>query len=174
MQILAHPHVCNSMRRLFIIGLIFSCVIGFAQKIESGMQLPVRILNPVSSDVGGTVSAIVDTDIYNEGQLVISRGTSVEISVWRKESGMAGRRGILKLYAVGTTSVDGNHIVLSGYHKVKGRSRRAAALIPGVGLGLFIWPCMACLIISGGSAEVPANTILPNVSVAYPVNQIRR
>lgn len=140
-----------------------------AQSIPVGTQVPVRITSRLTSNGGGSTTAIVDADIYANDSIVISRGTLVETSVRRIESGFAGKPGRVFLEVTGTTSVNGKHVVLTGDTKARGHSKRGVSLGVSIGLGLFVWPCWFCLLIQGGEAEIAPGTVLQNVVVSYPV-----
>ena len=45
----------------------------------------------------------------------------------------------------------------------EGVNRKGMAIGLGVGLGVFCWPCLACLAIKGRNAEIPIGTIVQNM-----------
>ena len=140
-----------------------------AEVIPEGTIVPIRITNNLSSDLNCTVNAVVDADVIVNGIVAIARGTLVETSVLRKESGMAGRPGKIEVGFIGTESAEGKRVMLTGTIAAKGKSKRGVALGVGVGLGVFIWPCLYCLVIEGKEAVIPANTTVLTAMVAYPV-----
>ncbi len=149
--------------------LLLATVPAWAQNSSVGTKVPVRILSNVHSDEKGTVSACVEADLSIDDVLVVKRGTPVEVNVIRHEAKWGGKPGTLTLNFIGTKTVDQKHVVLKGEHTCKGKSRRGLAYGLGIGVGVFVWPCLGFLAFCGGEACLPANTVVYDVSVACPL-----
>lgn len=133
-----------------------------------GTQIPVRLTSDVTSRSGDTPTAVVEKDVLSrDGQVLIKQGTPVETQLERQKARGCGRPGSLSLKMVATKSVDGQRIVLEGTNEREGLNKKGQVIGLGVGLGVFIWPCLFILCKKGGEAKVPVNTTLSNISVAF-------
>ncbi len=155
---------CNMKKiALLLVGAILNCSMFAGIPLKNGTQIPVRVTSTISSKKNTTYSAIVDADIKSKGKVLITRGTPVELNVTRRPAGGCGRPGELAVSAAYTRTVDGQSISLQGGNmQTEGDNKRGVAIGCGVGLGVFIWPCIFILCKKGGQAEIPSGTLLPN------------
>lgn len=166
------PFNCNLIlmnKYIALLGLLLVVVPTLAQNSVVGVKVPIRILNNVHSDEMGTVNACVENNIYIDDILVIKRGTPVEVNVARHEHKGGGKPGTLTLNFIGTKTVDQKQIVLKGEYTYRGKSKRGIAYGVGIGVGIFVWPCLGFLAYRGGEVCLPANTIVYDVTIASPL-----
>lgn len=136
--------------------------------LTRGTQVPVRLTSDATSKSATTPTAIVEKDVVaRDGHLLIKQGTPVEVQLERQKARGCGRPGSLVLKMVATQSVDGQRIALEGSQEEEGVNKKGQAIGLGVGLGIFIWPCLFILCKKGGEATIPSNTTFSNVSVAF-------
>lgn len=114
----------------------------------------------------GSTSAnlIVAQDVTVDGVTAIAAGTPVLNQVTGIKKRGCGRPGTVTVTILSTTATNGEVVRLMGQPLVKeGQSKKGKAIGLGVGLGVFMWPCLGCLAIKGGEAEIPAGTIVQNM-----------
>lgn len=137
--------------------------------LRSGQEVRVRLLTAVSSskNLQATPTAIVDSNITDsEGNILISRGTNVELLVDAQHRKGLGKAGFIKLDCLKTTAVDGQPIYLMGGVAASGKDREGLAIGLGVGGGIVVFPVgFFCLCIKGEDAYIPSNTILSNIVI---------
>lgn len=111
-----------------------------------------------------SANIIVTQDVKADGVTVIAAGTPVMSQVTSIKRRGCGRPGSVSVNILSTTATNGEIVRLMGQPLVKeGVSKKGKAIGLGVGLGIFIWPGLACLAIKGGEAEIPAGTIIQNM-----------
>lgn len=167
------------MRRILtvILTLLIAGTVS-AQNINlrSGEPLRIRLLSSISSDknLQTTPTAIVDSNVTDsEGNILISRGTNVELNLDTQHRKGLGKAGFIKLNCIKTTAVDGQTIFLMGGVAASGQDREGLAIGLGVGGGIVVFPFgFFCLCIKGEDAYIPSNTIISNVVVDdnYSIN----
>ena len=159
------------MRRiaLFLIALL---AIGTASAQEynltTGQPIRVRLVSTIDTDQIQTIpSAIVDANVTDkDGNVIISRGTNVELSVDMRSPRGLGRGGYIKVECLSTTAVDGQKIFLMGGLQSSGKDREELAIGLGVGAGIVAFPFgLFCLCIKGEEAYVAGTTVITNVVV---------
>ncbi len=138
--------------------------------LSNGKAIPIRLTSEIysNSKYYSEPTAIIDADIKDDNgtNIVIKRGTPVNISSTITKAKGLGKPAYIKLDFISTTSVDGQTISLLGGLTQEGESKRGVALGVGLGLGIPIcWPCLFCLCIKGEKITIPANTIFQNVVV---------
>ncbi len=136
---------------------------GFAQRLNSGSMVQVRVINSTNSKDAGALSAVVAYDVANAGKVLIEQGTPVVLDVTKKRARGVGKPGVITVYVLSTTAVDGQTIAFGGEPvKFEGKKKKGLAIGLGVGLGVgcLCPPLLACLAIKGGQAEVTAGTML--------------
>ena len=135
-----------------------------AQKtLKAGTLVPVSFAEKVTSK-STTANCIVAQDIKVDGATVIAAGTPVLNQVTGTKRRGCGRPGTLSVTLLSTTATNGEVVRLMGQPLVKeGTSKKGKAIGLGVGLGIFAWPCLGCLAIKGGEAEIEAGTIVQNM-----------
>lgn len=144
--------------------------------LNSGEQLRIRLLSSISSEksLQTTPTAIIDNNVTDsEGNILISRGTNVELSIDTQHRKGLGKAGFIKLDCISTTAVDGQTIYLLGGIAASGRDREDLAIGLGIGAGVVAFPFgFFCLCIKGEDAYIPSNTIISNVVVDdnYSIN----
>ncbi|HBE55144.1 MAG TPA: hypothetical protein DDW22_03675 [Prevotellaceae bacterium] len=154
----------NMHRKLFLLLALASCTGTFAQKVlKTGTLIPVTITEKVTSK-SNSANIIVAQDIKVEGVTAIAAGTPVVNQVTSVKRRGCGRPGSVTVNILSTTDINGETVRLMGQPLTKeGASKKGKAIGLGVGLGVFMWPCLACLAIKGGEAEIPAGTIVQNM-----------
>ena len=167
------------MRRILTI-IVALLIVGSASaqeiNLRSGEPLRIRLLSAVSSDknLQATPTAIIDSNVTDsEGNILISRGTNVELSIDTQPRKGLGKAGFIKLDCIKTTAVDGQTIFLMGGVAASGQDREGLAIGLGVGGGIVVFPFgFFCLCIKGEDAYIPSNTIISNVVVDdnYSIN----
>ena len=142
--------------------------------IINGHPVSVRIINAMNSKTQPMPSAIVDANITDaEGNILIKRGTPVQLSVEAQRARGVGKAGYLGVSCISTTAVDGQTIFLAGGISAYGNDREELAIGLGVGAGIVVFPFgLFCLCIKGEEAYIPSNTILTNVVIddSYTIN----
>lgn len=153
-----------------ILALILLFNNGFAQNLRNGQAVFVRLTNEIKTKnkLQSDVTAIVDKDVVDPltNKILISRGTTVEMSAIIKRAKGVGKPAELKLQCLSTQAIDGQRIMLQGSYAEKGDNRKGLALGLGIGLPiLFVWPAIFCLCIKGGHIEIPSDMTIDNVVV---------
>lgn len=137
--------------------------------LTRGTSLSVRIVSAVSSKSdGNTTSAIVENDVKDrDGNILIKRGTPVQLQVDRKGARGCGKPGYVNVKCISTSAVDGQYVSLEGNVDSEGENRVGLAVGLGVGTGLTILPFVgfAFLAIKGEQAVIQPNTVIHNVFV---------
>lgn len=138
--------------------------------LNNGKAVQVRLTSEINSNskTRGTVSAIVDKDVRDEnGNVLIQRGTPIQVSSKIEKSRGMGNGGYVKLNFASTTAVDGQDIALQGIYAIDGKDRKGLALGLGIGTGATIlFPFgffFFCL--KGEPVNIPEGTIVNNVVV---------
>ena len=153
---------------LFVFNLSLFAVSPSAETIKRGTGLLVRLTSTASSNQKGTVSAIVENDVFSTNdELLISRGTPVELQVIRKKAKGVGKAGEVTVRCLSTKAVDDQLISLDGSISDEGASKQGLALGLGLSMGLFVLPGIgfAFLAIKGEKGRIESNTVIPNVVV---------
>lgn len=145
------------LRKLLLLCALATCTASFAQKtLKSGTLIPVTFTEKVTSS-STTANLIVAQDVKVDGVTAIAAGTPVLNQVTGTKKRGCGRPGTV-------TATNGEVVRLMGQPLVKeGEIKKGKAIGLGVGLGIFVWPCLGCLAIKGGDAEIPAGTIVQNM-----------
>lgn len=167
----------QKFKTLLILVLLF-LVNGFIAEsqqtttLQSGTMVRVQLVGEISSDHLTPVDAITDQDIKDPaGNVLIERGTPVEIFIVRNESGFAGRSGSISIEAEQTTAVDNQTIRLTGTYFKEGKNRKTLTwVLTGAGC-LVIFPLnFLFLLINGQEATLPPNYRIPGIKVASTYN----
>ncbi|MBQ4280347.1 MAG: hypothetical protein IJC16_10420 [Rikenellaceae bacterium] len=158
------------MKKIVSLFLIFSflTIDTMAYELPNGKPVSVRLIEAVDSkNKQQTVQAVVDRDVKDlaTGNVLIRRGTSVEISSEIHKAKAVGKPARIRLQCLSTKAVDGQTITLQGSLSANGESRKGLALGLGIGLGLWVWPAIFCLFIKGEAIQLPIDTLIPNVVV---------
>ena len=147
------------LRKLLLLCALATCTASFAQKTLN----PVTFTEKVTSS-STTANLIVAQDVKVDGVTAIAAGTPVLNQVTGTKKRGCGRPGTVTATILSTTATNGEVVRLMGQPLVKeGQSKKGKAIGLGVGLGIFVWPCLGCLAIKGGDAEIPAGTIVQNM-----------
>ena len=152
-----------SVALLLLCGNIFA-----ANPLTKGTALMVRITNTINSRNTGAPAAVVESDVKDRnGNILISRGTPVMLSVESTRARSMGRPGSLNVRCIATTAVDGQQIMLDGSYYTEGVDNEGLAIGLGVGLGLTFLPGVgfAFFAIKGEEATIAANNVIPAVFV---------
>lgn len=139
-----------------------------AGPLERGTSLSVRLTSQVTSKKQGSPTAMVENDVKSKnGEVLIKRGTPVQLQIDRKRAKGCGKAGYVTVRCVSTTAVDGQNISLEGSVSNEGDNKKGLAIGLGVGLGLTVLPFVgfAFLAIKGEQAVIEANTVIPSVFV---------
>lgn len=152
------------LRKLFLLCALATCTASFAQKtLKSGTIIPVTFTEKVTSS-STTANLIVAQDVKVDGVTAIAAGTPVLNQVTGTKKRGCGRPGTVTVTILSTTATNGEAVRLMGQPLLKeGQNKKGKAIGLGVGLGIFMWPCLGCLAIKGGDAEIPAGTIVQNM-----------
>ena len=152
------------LRKLLLLCALATCTASFAQKtLKSGTLIPVTFTEKVTSS-STTANLIVAQDVKVDGVTAIAAGTPVLNQVTGTKKRGCGRPGTVTVTILSTTATNGEVVRLMGQPLFKeGQSKKGKAIGLGVGLGIFVWPCLGCLAIKGGEAEIPAGTIVQNM-----------
>jgi hypothetical protein len=155
---------------LFFVALLsISAVSAQQPNITNGQAGRVRLCSDVSSGAKfqTTPTAIIDANVTDsEGNILISRGTNVELNVSTVEHKGLGKPGEIRIDCLSTTAVDGQRIFLMGGMQSVGKEREGLAIGLGVGGGIVVFPFgFFCLCIKGEDAYIPSNTVLPNIVI---------
>lgn len=160
------------MKRLtLLVFAIFAITTLSAQQynLTSGQSVRVRLSSAIDSGstLQATPVAIVDANITDhEGNILIRRGTPVELNVETQKHKGLGKPGYIKIDCLTTTAVDGQIVYLMGGMTESGKNREELALGLGVGLGIAAFPFgLFCLCIKGEDAYISGNTMIPNIVV---------
>lgn len=147
------------LRKLLLLCALATCTASFAQKtLKSGTLIPVTFTEKVTSS-STTANLIVAQDVKVDGVTAIAAGTPVINQVTGTKKRGCGRPGTVTVTILSTTATNGEVVRLMGQPLVKeGQIKKGKAIGLGVGLGIFVWPCLGCLAIKGGEAEIPAGT----------------
>ena len=158
------------MKKLLFVAImvIAANVQIFAQNtasLHSGKNVQIRLTSEIYSNNKSLIkpTAIVEKDVRNDnGDVLIRRGTPVELVCDIQKSKGMGKAAYVKLNFVSTTAVDGQDISLQGVYAVNGKDRKGAALGWGLGTGLtvlcpfgFFFFC-----IKGEPVTIPDGTII--------------
>jgi hypothetical protein len=113
------------------------------------------LLSPASVNVGDAVELTVTSDVVIDGKVVIKAGAPAkgEIIQAKDENyiGIAAKVGL----AIRTVeAVDGTSLMLSGTKLVEGKDKMAMSI------GLSIICCILFALVRGGSASIPAGTVI--------------
>ena len=136
--------------------------------MKRGTSLSVRLTSTANSNQEGAVSAIVENDVYSAtDDLLISRGTPVEMQVIRKKAKGVGKAGEVAVRCLSTKAVDGQFISLDGSISHEGDNNQVLALGLGLGMGIFVLPIVgfAFFAIKGEKGRIESNTVIPNVII---------
>lgn len=152
------------LKKLLLLCALATCTASFAQKtLKSGTLIPVTFTEKVTSS-STTANLIVAQDVKVDGVTAIAAGTPVLNQVTGTKKRGCGRPGTVTVTILSTTATNGEVVRLMGQPLVKeGEIKKGKAIGLGVGLGIFVWPCLGCLAIKGGDAEIPAGTIVQNM-----------
>lgn len=144
---------------LYALVLLFGCLPGIAQQ-----TLPVGIIvvNDINSDDPYLLShsAVVSSDVYYNGSILIAAGTPVNMDIhYQKRHGL-GVPATVSAKPVSTTDIYGQVWPLVGDERtVTGQNRRNAAIGCGVFFGIVTFPVgLLFLCIKGERAEFAAGT----------------
>ena len=156
---------------LFSILLFFSftAVLNAQSVLKSGSVVTLRFVESVNSQSTST-SVVVAQDVKVGDVTFISAGTPAIAQVTGVKRRGCGRAGTVSVEFISTKAVDGSQVnLLGGKISREGKNKKGLAIGLGVGLGIFAWPCLACLAIKGGEAEIPAGTLTTSVLTANEV-----
>lgn len=158
-------HNTHSMLKsiFLLLGLSLAMSMTAQTTLKSGTIVPVSFTEKVTSS-STSANIIVAQDIKVDGVTVIAAGTPVSNQVTGTKKRGCGRPGTVSVTLLSTTAVNGEVVRLMGQPISKeGANKKGKAIGLGVGLGLYLWPCLGCLAIKGGEAEIPAGTIVQNM-----------
>ncbi len=152
------------LRKFLLLCALASCAGVSAQKVlKAGTLIPLAFNEKVTSK-SNSANITVAQDVKVDGVTVIAAGTPVQNQVTGTKKRGCGRPGSVSVTFLSTTATNGEVVRLMGQPLVKeGVSKKGKAIGLGVGLGIFMWPCLGCLAIKGGEAEIPAGTIVQNM-----------
>ncbi len=160
------------MKKIICILTIICTFTAEAQpiKINNGQSISIRTTKSVSSRTKNPdVTAIVERDVKDISgeKILIRRGTPIELTVKTQKAKGVGKAGSIDISFLSTTAVDGQKISLLGGINSEGKNREGAALGCGLGLGLTILCPVGFffLCIKGENVEIPAHTIIQNVTI---------
>ena len=150
-------------RILSLLCIISSMSIAAQTTLKSGSIVPISFTERVTS-ASTYANIVVAQDIKVNGVTIIAAGTPVLNQVTGTKKRGCGRPGTVTVVPISTTAVNGEVGRLMGqpFNK-EGVNRKGMAIGLGVGLGVFCWPCLACLAIKGRNAEIPIGTIVQNM-----------
>lgn len=152
------------LRKLLLLCALASCAGASAQRVlRAGTLVPLSFNEKVTSK-SSSANITVAQDVKVDGMTVIAAGTPVQNQVTSTRKRGCGRPGTVSVTFLSTTAVNGEVVRLMGQPLLKeGVSKKGKAIGLGVGLGIFMWPCLGCLAIKGGDAEIAAGTIVQNM-----------
>ncbi len=152
------------LRKIILLSMMFSFTGTFAQKtLKTGTLIPVTFTEKVTSK-STSANIIVAQDVKVDGVMAIAAGTPVLNQVTSTKRRGCGRPGTVSVTILSTTASNGEVVRLMGQPLVReGVSKKGKAIGLGVGLGIFLWPCLGCLAIKGEDAEIPSGTIVQNM-----------
>jgi hypothetical protein len=160
--------------KIFALVIIFF-VIGSSTNAQStaelnyGTQVSVLIDTEVSSENTSTVTGHIFSDVKDRNRnIIIKEGTPVDLEIIRNKRKGVGKPGKLEIKFLSTKAIDGQTIILNGSKFVEGENKKGKALGIGIGIGvgLLFLPMLAYIAKKGGPAELPANTVIHNVTLA--------
>lgn len=154
---------------LILTLLIFNVSIFAKTPLQRGTSFSVRLTSEISSQYNGVSPfAMVENDVKSkDGEILIKRGTPVNIEVDRKKAKGCGKPGYVNVRCISTTAVDGQSISLEANIASEGDDKKGLAIGLGVGLGLTFLPFVGFgfLALKGENAKIPINTLIHNVFV---------
>lgn len=130
-----------------------------AALLPSNTIVPVTTINDISSKgmkVGDVEALQVASDVFQEGVVIIPRGSPVKATVtWHTGKAVGGKSAKFEL-TFNTVSVHGRDYALTGKHRQEGKGNTVAALL-------------GSMIISGHSAIMTTGQVINAVS-AEPIS----
>jgi hypothetical protein len=130
-----------------------------AALLPSNTIVPVTTVNDISSKgmkVGDVEALQVASDVFQEGVVIIPRGSPVKATVtWHTGKAVGGKSAKFEL-TFNTVSVHGRDYALTGKHRQEGKGNTVAALL-------------GSMIISGHSAIMTTGQVINAVS-AEPIS----
>lgn len=155
---------------LFCVALLAISTVSAQQyNIINGQNVRIRLCSAVDSNpkLQATPTAIIDANVTDsEGNVLIERGTNVELNIETIKHKGVGKPGYIKIDCISTTAVDGQRIFLMGGMQATGKEREGLAIGLGVGAGIMVFPFgFFCLCIKGEDAYIPSNTVLQNIVI---------
>ena len=160
--------VCTVLAFLMCAGIPL-----MGHELHGGQPVHVRLTSPIDTKLAKKntfiqVTAIVEQDVRADGNgdILIRRGTPIELDAQIVRAKGVGKPGSVFLRCLSTQAVDGQVINLQGTFEKTGGSRKGTALGVGLGVGLTVcWPVLFCLCIKGEQVVIPENTMIHNVVV---------
>jgi hypothetical protein len=136
-------------------------------KLARGTTVNIKTQSEITSDTSGDIVAVVEDNVYaDDGKtIVIEEGTRVILSASIKQNGALGKAGSITISSATTTAIDGKTIALTANLDATGKSKSGLAWGLGIGLGCLSLFGFLCLLIKGGSAQIPAGTYISGVAV---------
>lgn len=146
-------------RLLFALFLLFGCFTAVAQQT---IPVGIIVVRDINSDDPYLLShsAVVSSDVYYNGNILIAAGTTVNMDIhYQKRHGL-GVPATVSVKPVSTTDIYGQVWPLVGDERtVTGQNRRNAAIGCGVFFGIVTFPVgLLFLCIKGKRAEFAAGT----------------
>ena len=159
---------------LFMAMAIMNLTVFASTPLTRGTVVYIRTMSEISSKSNASLDAVVDADVKSpDGQVLIKKGTRVNMNVDVKKAKGVGKPGTITLKNLSTTSVDGQTIYLSGSIHETGENKHGKVLGVGLGVGFFLFTPMLCYLAKkGGEAVIPSGTVYSQFSVAdeYPIS----
>lgn len=140
--------------------------------LKRGSTVPVLLTSEANSNKKGDVTAIVALDVVDDAtdQILIKRGTPINLNVEKHKAKGIGKGGSVKISMVSTTAIDGKNVILAGSMIKEGRDT-GTALTLGLVLGLTVLPFVgfAFFALPGEQAVIKSDVMIPNVVTVDPV-----
>ena len=163
------------MKKL-LLCLFTSCSFSMAvaqSVLPVGSTVPLKVIQTIK-DSDKSASVVVSQDVKLNGIVFIKAGTPVTTQLSTTQRKGVGKPGKITLDFISTTATNGEIVNLRGGSIYKeGRNKKGTALGLGIGLGIFCWPCLGCLAIKGGEAEITEGTMTTNVITANEINLLK-
>jgi hypothetical protein len=118
-------------------------------------------VDPATATAGQTVLLSVADPVVIGGRTVIQAGAPVfaEVTVAEK-CGAVGKPAKIGVALRHVTAVDGSNIALSGLKQMEGENKQTTSLV------VTILCCVAGLLMKGGTATIPAGSVVQGTTMA--------
>lgn len=157
---------------ILVFSLFFVSNLSAQSVLKAGTQVPVKLTLDADSKIKEPPTAIVAEDVFSsDGTIAIKHGTSVQLYYDNDRARACGAPGYFTLRFETTRAVNNMKVALDCDNIVRrGKDKHGLSIGLGLGLGSFVWPCLACLLIKGQNVCIPAGTVIPDVYVAEDVS----